>query len=786
MGIWPRPAIIRRVAGWTRGICLLGALVCLLPAAACDRQQELEPVELRFADFVDHQTGQVTSRLISAEDGSGTDLLGAGWRLIDGEEGDDREALEGHQPDPASELELAAGGGNLRFFSAAAATRGIELALSAPLPFRVTPSAQLNGRALGRLKPVGSQRTYRADFPPAAVREGWNSLRLVVSAVDENTATPPAVRLAELRFLPAGSPVPVSTRIRVGDDPGGGRFSMPGDSFLDLVARLPRDPRWAGRFDVVFPAEQPAAPLTVSAELLDAAGTVHQLWQRSYEPPGAPPARPRQPATGKTGESFRLSLEGWARQLVRLRLRVAGGGNAEVHWAGAGVTGLGRDWAPPVTAIDSLRAPPVSGRLGRPDVFLVLLDAARADAFGCYGAAHATPAIDDLARRGTRFANALAAAPWTGPSVPAVLTGLYPDTLGIEHWGSRLPSGAGLVQEMMRDAGYYTVLWSQHPFYRDHAALRRGFDDFRRGPRGHREILPDAEQLLRKDQPTFAVIHLLPPHTPYEPPAPFRGAYTAGYRGSVPVDAPFLNSFPHRRRPEELSREDREYIFGRYLETVAFADSLVGRVVEVLKETERFDDALIIVLADHGEAFLEHRHFLHCRLLYDEFLRVPVVIKWPADVVAFEPVVQAPVSLVDLTPTLVDGLSLDAAGRRFQGSSLLPRAFGGEAPPRGLYAVTRGTARGQRRPRPSAAVFLDDWKLILDFDSQRVELYNLASDPKESDDRAAAEPARAELLRQLLYRQRRLNATMRAGLGVTPEQTIDPEISRQLRALGYL
>ncbi len=755
---------------------ILASLACLLLAAACDRPPSaLEPVELRFVDFLDHQTGNVTTRRISAGDGS--ELLGSGWRLIEGENA----SPEGGGQAAATELELVAAGGRLRFFSADAAARGLELAFTAPLPPRVVPSGQLNGRSLGGLKLAGDQQTYRVDFPPAAIREGWSSLWLKVSATDSSTVAPAVVRLAELRFLPA-VPAPAATpRIRAGDDPGDGGFSMPGDSYLDVVAHLPEDPRWAGRFDIVFPAGRPAA-VTVRAELLDAAGTLHELWTRSFETPAAP----RSPSSGETGDRFRLSLRRWARQLVRLRLRVTGGAGCEVRWAGARVTGEGRGWMPPIAAADSLRTPPASGRLGRPDVFIVLLDAGRADAFGCYGARHPTPAIDDLARRGTRFANALAAAPWTGPSVPAVLSGLYPDTLGIEHWGSRLPPGVGLVQEMFRHAGYHTVLWSQHPFYRDHAALRRGFADFRRGPRGRREVLPGAEELLREDRPTFAVVHLLPPHTPYDPPAPFRGAYTADYRGSVSVDAPFLNSFPNRRDPEELSQEDRDYIFGRYLETVAFADSLVGRTVDLLKQAGRFDDALIIVLADHGEAFLEHRHFMHCRLLYGEFLRVPLVIKWPASTGGFDSVVEAPVSLVDLTPTLVDGLSLTAGGRRFQGSSLLPQAFGAAAPRRGLYAVTRGTARGRHRPRPSAAVILDGWKLVLDLESQRMELYHLASDPGERDDRAAAEPVRAELLRQLLYRQRQLNATMRTGLGDTVEQTVDPEVSRQLRALGYL
>ena len=717
--------------------------------------------ELHFADFIDHQAGQVTTYRLSAREAVSEALLGAGWYQLDNADG----VLElKHRPNLSA----------LQFFSADGATQGFEIVYSEPLTF--TLAAQINGQWAARLAAVDDPRTYRVTFPPNTVHQGWNALRLLTPAGETPAEMPDTVEVLEVRFLPAVSRSIATANIRrleaaSPEAPPDHRFVMPGNSYLDLVAPLPDRPQWSGRFAVDLPEAAPT-PLRVQAELLDATGTSHVLFEQAFE-------------ASDGGEKFRLDLQQWARQTVRLRLTVAGGPGAEVRWHTARVSGRGDDWSPPLTAVDPLREPATSGRLGRPDVFVVLLDAARADAFGSFGAEHPTPAIDELARQGTRFAQAMSTVPWTGPSVPALLTGLYPDSLGIEHWNSRLRPGVRLIQETLEGAGYHTVLWSQHPFYRDRSALRRGFTEFH-SSRDWVGVVPDLADLSSDDQPTFALVHLLPPHTPYTPPAPFRGAYTAGYAGDASVDAEFLNQFPNRLHPEDVSEDDRAYIFGRYLEMVAFADSLVGQLVDSLKQSGRYDDALIIVLSDHGEAFLEHDHFLHSRRLYREFLHVPWVIKWPKSTSDFAPVIESPVSLVDLTPTLIDALGLPTTGHRLQGVSLLPEIFDGAPGRRGLYATTRGAAPQSRWPRPSSAVTLDGWKLLYDLEFHRTELYDLAADPEEHDDRADAEPMRAEQLLQLLRRQVHLNQLIRSGLGEAEAGEIDPEVERQLRALGYL
>lgn len=466
---------------------------------------------------------------------------------------------------------------------------------------------------------------------------------------------------------------------------------------------------------------------------------------------------------------------------------------------------------PPALAVsenDGWHAVDPGGRLvvgeRRPDVVVILIDAARADVFGAYGDPRPTPAVDGLAAAGTRFANTLSPAPWTGASVPALLTGLHPEVLGADHWESRLPEGARTLAERLSEAGYHTGLFSQHPLYGSNRPLQRGFDLFVEAEQDEHgqvslDALPDAASLLGPEEegPSFAFFHLLPPHTPYDPPPPFLGSLTDDppppldeLLAGEPVDAPLLAEFPHRHDPSELPEEAQSFLFDRYREMAAYADALVGRLLDDLRAADRFDDALVMVLSDHGEAFLEHRYFMHTRHSYREALHVPWVVKWPRSLEGFAPVVEESVSLVDLVPTLIDGLGLVVRGgdetERFQGPSLLPRIFDGAPLHRAVVSSTRGHVRPQREAKPSAAIEVDGWSLVRDFGRGTNELFDLSKDPRQQNDLAAVERRRRRQLEELLERRRDLHQVLRQQLGQADGEGLDAETQRRLEALGYL
>jgi len=297
-------------------------------------------------------------------------------------------------------------------------------------------------------------------------------------------------------------------------------------------------------------------------------------------------------------------------------------------------------------------------------------------------------------------------------------------------------------------------------------------------------MLPPADFLLDDERPTFALIHLWPPHAPYEPPAPFAGSRSAWYSGDLDPTDVTLDGF-EQLVPEDQKDVLRRLAIARYEENVQYADHLVGRLVELLKQNGRYDDAMIVVLSDHGEAFYEHGKFLHASHAFEEFLLVPLVVKWPRGPTAFESMVDAPISLLDVAPTIIDGLGIDDDRARFQGHSLLPLARGQGGPERLIYAYTVGEIRPNEPPAPWHTIRWGDLKLVSDpFAS--TALYRLSDDPGETVDISSLNPFEAGFLVQSLKLARWRNERLLSRAGGRRDEEFDSEMIESLRALGYL
>jgi arylsulfatase A-like enzyme len=368
-----------------------------------------------------------------------------------------------------------------------------------------------------------------------------------------------------------------------------------------------------------------------------------------------------------------------------------------------------------------------------------------------------------------------------------MLTGLYSDALGVDVWGSRLPENVPTLAELMLSAGYRTALWSQHPLYWTSPGLERGFEKAYHS-KGSYGVTPVAEDLLFDDGPTFALVHLMSPHLPYTPPPPHRGVYSSWYQGEMSVDAESLGRYMQPGARRKLSEADVRYVRDRYQENVAFADALLGQVLDLLDRRDRYAETLVVLLSDHGEAFLEHGRFKHGQDVHREMLHVPLIAKWPASVAGFRPVVPERVSLLDLLPTLVDGLSLPGDGPGFQGRSLLPVAFEGRGDERAFYAVTRGVLlQPDYPPRPRLMLEAGKWRLLYNPLTEHSRLFRGDRDPLETRNLTFEKPLRALSLRQSLLIQAAWNRQLRQGTEADGgAKKLDPEMIEQLKALGYL
>jgi arylsulfatase A-like enzyme len=766
------------------GGCLAGTLWL----AGC----RSEPATLELADFVDAQRSQVATDRISPAEERGLNRLDSGFRRVTSDDGTEA-------------MELTSRNAALTFYSLAAdPATAVELEISVEGKVKPRLRLQLNEVPLKRKRLQTGRHLYRVALPANRLHDGENRLEIGLrpARLLAQRRRPSAVRLYTVSLpvasgRPPRSSGPDEIRLLSREDGTPTGFEMPIACRFDVVARLPRGATLEGAYTLRLRgsgASGVGASAILRISLLDDLGE-HVIEEGAY-------------ATSHVGE-LEVDLSEWSGKLARLRFELAG--TAEGIWRldGGRIIASGSP-ADPATrmalAPQSLEAPPTSGRLRdrrapAPDVLIVLLDAARADAFSAYGDTGAsTPEVDALAAAGTRFTAARSASSWTGQSVPTLFTGLYPDSVGVEHWGSRIPPTVPTLAALFGQAGYRTVLWTQHPFYKSHGTLMGGFDDVIFGRKADPADLPVAEELFgrtldgagdrpraevdEKTAPVFAVVHLMPPHAPYEPPAPFRGSLTAAYTGHVSLEPTFLNSFPKRRDPASLTPEDLSYIRGRYLENAAYADHLVGRVLDLYRAAGRLDDALVILVSDHGEAFLEHDRFLHGLHLFREYVHVPMIVRWPAGVRGFQSVVDTPASLLDVAPTLVDGLALPN-GIGFQGRSLLPVVFDRRALARPLYAYTRGLSDGTRPPRPERRIEADGWVAVLQEIEGTTRLYR-ASETLEQHDLAAEAPTQALFLTQTARLQEALNRRILETLGAADVEELDAETIEELRALGYL
>lgn len=400
-----------------------------------------------------------------------------------------------------------------------------------------------------------------------------------------------------------------------------------------------------------------------------------------------------------------------------------------------------------------------------PSVLLVTIDTLRADHVGCYGYGKIkTPALDGLARQGVRFENAYAQVPITLPSHTVILTGTYPMFNGVRDFTSRgLPDNIPTLAEILRRQGYQTAAFVSSFALSSMWGLNRGFevyDDFigtaaeqnkslfqaeRRGDRTTDRML---DWMAHRDarRPFFVWLHLYDPHSPYDPPEPYRSRYAA--------------------RP--------------YDGEIAFDDEQVGRVMARLRALNLYENTLIVFVSDHGESLGEHGEGEHGFFIYDATIRVPLILKLPGPLPAGRLIAQ-PVATVDLAPTIaqVCGISPEQT-RSFQGRSLLElMRDSGAVRPDAVYAESF-------YPRDSfgwhelRAVIGPQFKYI---QAPRAELYDLRSDPGERRNILATQSTLANALREKLSE---LETRYQGKEDLSSPSPLDSETVEKLKSLGYL
>lgn len=402
----------------------------------------------------------------------------------------------------------------------------------------------------------------------------------------------------------------------------------------------------------------------------------------------------------------------------------------------------------------------------RPNILLLTLDTTRQDHLGAYGATTgATPRLDRVAAEGLACDNAIATVPVTLPSHASILTGMWPPRHGVrDNADFRLPASETTLAEHLKDRGYATGAVMGSYVLAGFLGLQQGFDAYddvktqvRQAPegakirfapileRGATEVTDTAIAMLDRfpGRPVFQWVHYYDPHSEYDPPEPFATRF--------------------RDRP--------------YDGEIAYMDAEIGRLLDAYDKRAMLDDTLVVVVADHGESLGEHGEDTHGILVYDATIKVPLLMRWPA---AIRPGTRHAglVSTVDLVPTILDLAGLPPL-RSAQGTSFAAAAGGGAVPPRDPVYAEATYAERVFGWSPLFALRGVDRKFI---DAPRPEWYDLAADPGETRNLAAARPDAAQ-------DDRRRLAAMVQGFGApetSADATMTPEQRANLESLGYL
>lgn len=412
-----------------------------------------------------------------------------------------------------------------------------------------------------------------------------------------------------------------------------------------------------------------------------------------------------------------------------------------------------------------------------PNIILITLDTTRADRMGFLGSDRGlTPNLDMLAKRSVVFTRAYAQVPLTTPSHAALLTGTYPQFSHLEDLGARLRPEIPYLPDLLNKHGYHTAAFLGS-YILDPAAAAPGFDrgfdlydghfhQRKPGEDRYKSVERRAEDVAdralgwlsrHQQRPFFIWLHFYDAHDPYDPPEPFKTKYAdALYDGEI-----------------------------------AYTDSIVGSFVEVLRRHGLYQDAVIAIAADHGEAFGEHGEERHGMFLYDETIHVPLLLKLPGERLAGKRVEER-VALAEVAPSLLEAAGI-AAPAAMQAHSLFPLMNAaktpsddqgddpandhGKSPERPIYSETNYAHRAFGWSE------LRSWRTgkYLYVQAPKRELYDQTTDPDTDKNLAPSAKAVTDTLNAQLdtFREKTSSAQ-------TAQTKLDPTQAEKLRALGYL
>jgi len=440
-----------------------------------------------------------------------------------------------------------------------------------------------------------------------------------------------------------------------------------------------------------------------------------------------------------------------------------------------------------------------------PNVFLLTIDALRADHLGYHGYERDTsPFLDSLAERAACFMTAISASSHTREAIPALLAGRYPDVFASQ--GYRCVTDT--VADRLQTAGYATAGFHSNPYVSRAYGFDSGFDTFDDDLRlGQTRIIALIQRALDKfllskgeyharaetinersldwidtvdDGPAFLWNHYMDPHGPYNPPDGYSYA-----------NDEISNSQAHDlyqtviNRPGEVTEEERQLLLDCYDGEIRYLDEQLRKFFDELEERGLLRDSLVIITADHGEAFGEHGFFTHPRQLHEHLIHVPLLISSPAGEEMSDQ--DGPVSSLDLMPSILDSANLASTG--LPGKSLLRSSDRSESSEENIVFAS-ATGENEHEGTRRFAARGPDVKVQVERDIESGDIldetaYEIDLDPDERNPQDPTEIGAGEVAEKLRgFSESRLRSEDRGSTEDVTRANSD-EIDERLEALGY-
>jgi arylsulfatase A-like enzyme len=427
----------------------------------------------------------------------------------------------------------------------------------------------------------------------------------------------------------------------------------------------------------------------------------------------------------------------------------------------------------------------------RPNIILISLDTLRADHLSCYGYDRNTsPYLDEFAKDSVLFQNTYVHSPWTLPSHVSMLYSLNSANHQVYYSTQKIDVTLPSLAYFLKKYGYITYALTGGGFVSSVFGFSKGFDWYENPVGGH---VPDEAKKLygyasswlseNKDKQFFLFLHTFQIHGPYNPPPPWNQAFlddSAKWKRIGLFN--FLNRYGEDYK---FTPEEKDNIIALYDGDILYTDEmLIKPLISHLKELGIYDKTLLVITSDHGEEFYEHNGWLHSNTLYEEILRVPLLIKFPGS--EFKGIqIKTRCRSIDIMPTILDIASVKYDDNSLDGKSLMNLVLGKESKDR-IY-ISDVAFKNILVPCPALmASNRENLKFIFEKSKtgiKDIEIYNLEKDEREKKNLYPKLEKIGEEVRISLDEYYKIRLKTKRNIENLKH---DEKMKEKLRALGYL